>query len=463
MGIIVRGIKNAFRNGIRTLSIVSILALTIGMALVMLLALKTVDAKIASVKSSVGNTITVSPAGVRGFEGGGTLLTDQNATDIKSLVHVTTVVETLTDRLRNENSTADTNGPQGSSNSNSTTNLTASIEAGSFGNRQRSFENQSSNSTSTATPTFSMPISVTGVSDLSSSALSVSQFNVTSGEKFDPSSSDNVAMVGKDLATKNNLSVDSTFTAYGQTIKVAGIYDTGNTFTNGAIAMPIKTAQNLSGQTGQINTIIVTTDSIDNVSSVVAAIKDKLGTSVDVTSAQDASQSAIAPLQNIKTISLYSLIGALVAGAVIILLTMMMIVRERRREIGVLKAIGSSNLGVMSQFIAEALTLTLSGAVLGMIIGFLAANPILKVLVTNSESSTNAVGGPGGGGMAGAGQAMMRIGSGLGNNLRDIHAVLNYQVILYGLLVAIIIAIIGSAIPALIISKIRPAEVMRAE
>lgn len=463
MGVISRGIKNAFRNGIRTLSIVSILALTIGMALVMLLALKTVDAKIASVKSSVGNTITASPAGVRGFEGGGTLLTDQNATDIESLAHVTTVVKTLTDRLRNENTTSSGNFPGGNSSTNSTTNLTSSIEAGSFGNRQRSFENQSSSSDSTTAQTFSMPISVTGVSDLSSAALSVSQFDVTSGQKFDAASSENVAMVGKDLATKNNLSVDSTFTAYGKTIKVVGIYDTGNTFTNGAIVFPIKTVQTLSSQLGQINSIIVSTDSLDNVSTVATAIKDKLGNSVDVTSAQDSSQSAIAPLQNIKTISLYSLIGALVAGAVIILLTMMMIVRERRREIGVLKAIGSSNLGVMSQFIAEALTLTLSGAVLGMIIGFFAANPILKVLVNNSESSTNIVGIPGGGGMAGAGQAMMRIGGGLGNNLRDIQAVLNYQVILYGLVAAIIIAIIGSAIPALIISKIRPAEVMRAE
>ena len=98
-----------------------------------------------------------------------------------------------------------------------------------------------------------------------------------------------------------------------------------------------------------------------------------------------------------------------------------------------------------------------------MIIGFLAANPILKVLVTNSESSTNTVGAGGRGGFGGAGQAMMRIGNGFGNNLRDIHAVLNYQVILYGLAAAVVIAIIGSAIPALIISKIRPAEVMRAE
>jgi len=462
MGIITRGIKNAFRNGIRTLSIVLILALAIGMALVMLLALKTVDAKIASVKSSVGNTITVNPAGVRGFEGGGTLLTDQNATDVNSIAHVASVTETLSDRLRNENSSNTDNGPGGNSsnNSNSTTNLTSPINPGSFGNRQQQFsQNQSDNSAQS----FSMPISVTGVNQLTTAALGTNQFDVTTGDKIDPASSDNVAMVGKDLATKNNLSVGSTFTAYSQTIKVSGIYDAGNTFTNAGIIMPIKTIQNLSSQAGQINNIIVTTDSIDNVSVVTEAIKQKLGSAVDVTSAQDASQSAIAPLENIKTISTYSLFGALVAGAVIILLTMMMIVRERRREIGVLKAIGSSNLGVMGQFVAEALTLTLSGAIVGIIIGFFAANPILNVLLTNSETATRVSGSAGRGGFGGAGQALMRFGGGMSNSLRDIHAILNYQVILYGLAAAIIIAILGSAIPALIISKIRPAEVMRAE
>ena len=47
-----------------------------------------------------------------------------------------------------------------------------------------------------------------------------------------------------------------------------------------------------------------------------------------------------------------------VAGAIIIFLTMMMIVRERRREIGVLKAIGASNVNVVpGQTIANMATI----------------------------------------------------------------------------------------------------------
>jgi len=472
MGVISRGIKNAFRNTIRTVSITFILGLSIAMALIMLLALKTVQSKIDSVKSSIGNVVTVSPAGVRGFEGGGELLTDQNATDIAGISHVTSVIKTITDRVRttSTDSTSSINAAPDSADS-STTSLTSGIEAGSFGQRtqrqgQSQYSGETINKEGGQPQNFSMPMMFVGTSDLNSTAsLSVSQFNVTSGAKFDSNTSDNVAMIGTDLATKNNLSVGSTFKAYDIDITVVGIVDTGNKFTNGGtVIFPLGTLQTLSGQTGQINSMIVQTDSIDSLSGVSQAIKDRLGSDkVDVVSSQESANSAVAPLENIKTISLYSLIGALVAGSIIIFLTMIMIVRERRREIGVLKAIGSSNIKIMLQFVSESMVLTLLSSVLGMILGFIFSNPVLKVLVTNSESATKQADPVAGGG---GGRMMMRIGEmgqGAGNMLRDIHAVVGLDIILYGLLAAVAIAIIGSAIPSFFIAKVRPAEVMRAE
>ncbi len=461
MGTIVRGIKNAFRNGVRTVAIIVILTASISMALVMFMALKTVNGKIESVKSSVGNTITVSPAGIRGFEGGGDLITSANATAISKIDGVQGVIESLTDRLRNENSSSSDFGPNTNQNTNATTNLESSVEPGSFGQRQQSFENQSDSSGSQVAQQsqgFSMPITVTGVNKLNNDVLNVSEFNLTSGKNIDPTSSQNVAMVGKDLATKNNLIAGSTFTAYEKTITVAGIYDTGNTFTNASIILPIKTLQTLSDQSGQINSAVVEVNSIDNISSVSQSIKDKLGSSVDVVTSQDKLTQATESLQNIKTISLYSLIGALVAGAIIIFLVMIMIVRERRREIGVLKAIGASNLTITGQFVFESLTLTLISSILGIILGAILSNPILKVLVNNSQSTAENVGrgsGPGG---------MMRMGlERVGNTFGNLHAVVGIDILLYGLLAAVIIAVIGSAISSFLIAKVRPAEVMRTE
>ena len=261
-------------------------------------------------------------------------------------------------------------------------------------------------------------------------------------------------MVGASLASKNNLKVGSTFAAYNTTITVSGIYNAGNTFNNGGIIMPLATVQTLSDQSGDVTTVIVQVDSITNVNGTVTALQNKLGTSVaDVVSSQDSANQALAPLQNIKTISLYSLIGALVAGSVITFLVMLMIVRERRREIGVLKAIGASNNTIVGQFVTEALTLTLLGAMIGTILGIVLSNPILNILVSNSTQSPSSGGfGGGGGGFAARGGGAIRSFFGGGQQaIRTLHTVVSFDILLYGLAVAILIAVLGSAIPAWLI------------
>jgi putative ABC transport system permease protein len=155
---------------------------------------------------------------------------------------------------------------------------------------------------------------------------------------------------------------------------------------------------------------------------------------------------------------------------------MLMIVRERRREIGVLKAIGASNLRVIGQFMVEAVTLTILAAVVGILIGMVAADPITKTLVNNSTntstSQTAAVGGPGGGGFgirtgaATGAPSFVRRGQGLGrvsSNITNIHAVVSFSIVLYGIATALLIALVGSGIASWTIAKIRPAEVMRTE
>ena len=72
-----RGIRNAFRNAVRTISVVVILGLSIGLSLVMLTARHGVSDKVATTLSSIGNTVTIGPPGYA--VGGTTPLT--SATD----------------------------------------------------------------------------------------------------------------------------------------------------------------------------------------------------------------------------------------------------------------------------------------------------------------------------------------------------------------------------------------------
>ncbi len=454
MGVIKRGIRNAFRNMTRTFSIVLILGLSIGLALTMLIARQAVQARIDKVKSSTGNTVSISPAGMRGFEGSGSLLTTTQLAAVSSIDHVSKLVETLSDRL-----TKDTN-----------TSLEPSQEMGSFGQRQRSIEggqtppsNSGSSSTSVSSSSAQsapkMPIMLTGTNSLDTTALAVSQLTYTSGQGFDAASSDNVAIVGKSLASKNNLSVGSTFTVYDTTVKVVGIYDTGNDFSNNGLVMPLATVQKLTDQVGEVSAATVVVDSIDNLDSVKSAVTTTLGSDkADVTTSQEAASSIISQFDSIKNISVVSLVGALVTGATIILLTMMMIARERRREIGVLKAIGATDTRVISQFAVESLTLTGLASIVGLLIGVTMSGTVMNLLVTNSQSSATGFR-PG----SGMGRNMMALaGQGM-NTLRNIQTTVGWDIILYGIGAALLIAIVGSVIPAWFITKIRPAEVMRAE
>jgi putative ABC transport system permease protein len=426
----------------------------------MVIARGAVQKKIDTVKSSIGNTVSIAPAGVQGFEGGGEPLTTSQIDKIKNVAHISSISEMLQDRLTTNNSS-----------------LTSAIDAGSLGKRFNSnngehleiiappssgtVQKPDDNSNGTINKSFTPPITIIGTNNpaTTSEIANNGTLKITSGGLFKADSTENVAVVGKDLAKKNNLKVGSTFTAYDTTFKVVAIYDTGTTFANNSVAIPLSVLQKLSEQDGQISTAVVKVDNISNVTGVYNAIKSKLGDAADVTNNLSEADSTLAPLENIKTISMYSLIGSVVAGSVIILLTMIMIVRERRREIGVLKAIGASNVKVVGQFMAEAVTFTGLGAVIGVVLGVVGGSPITKVLVNNASSaSTNA--GP----MAmGGGPRVIRELGLSGQSLKDINAVVSWDILVYGLGAAVLIAIAGSAVAALLIAKVRPAEVMRAE
>ncbi len=470
MNMFSRGIRNAFRNTVRTGSIVVILGISIGLALAMLVARQAVTSKIETVKSSVGNTVTVAPAGARGFEGGGEPLTTEQAKKLAATAHVSRTIQSVTDRLTTDNTT-----------------LQSGIDAGSLGRRNaarsgvgfeqappsmpaggmRDMESSASSSTQgEITRTFTPPVTLIGTNDaMASLSANGETVSITSGQTFKSDDVDNVAVVGKAIAEKNNLSVGSTFTAYSTTIKVAGIYDSGTDFGNNQVVMPLSVVQKLSEQEGQLTSITLHVDSIDNIAAVSSSAKTIIGTSGDVTDSESQVASAVEPLENIQTISLYSLIGAVIAGAVIILLTMIMIVRERRREIGVVKAIGGSNLTIMGQFVIEAMTLTLLGAIVGIGFGVAAAAPITNALVSSS-TSVQTQAGPGASGMmpGGPGRMMGRGGSQtLRQSVENIQTNIGWDIIFYGIGAALIIAIIGSALASIFISKVRPAEVMRAE
>lgn len=458
MNVVSRGIKNALRSPMRSGAIVLMLAISIGLILSMLVARSSVNAKITEVKSSAGTSVTISPAGVHGFDGGGDPLTAAQITTIKDTAHVSSIVATLSDQL----TTSDTS-------------LTPSLELGLFGARQQRSSTDSTSSTDSnaaapadsssteTTTTRQAPTpktTVTGTTDQNSVSTDGSDLVLSSGSSIDGSSSDLVALVGTSLATKNSLKVGSTFTAYGKTITVKGIFKTGNTFADSGLIMPLATVQTLTDQSGAVNSVIAKVDSSDNVSSTVTTLKSSLGDKADITSQVEQAAASVSSLESISSLALAGVVGATIAGSVIVLLAMVMIVRERRREIGVIKAIGGSNVKVIGQFVSEALTLTIIGAIVGLSLGIVVSGPMTSSLVSNQSSTATTQAGPGAGGPG----RMFKGGmSQLSSNITQVTGSLTPQVFAAAVGITLIISIIGSAVPAWFIARIRPGEVLRTE
>ncbi|UKA51032.1 FtsX-like permease family protein [Arthrobacter sp. FW305-123] len=486
MSVLARSVGNAFRNKIRTAAVVAVLAVAIGLALAMLVANQAVGAKVQELNASVGTTLTVNPAGGQGFEGGGEPLTTAEAETAASVANVTSVVGTKALRLQTT-TTATTNsttsqqaGPgggfgPGGQQATVSTNLTAAVDAGTLGNR-----NNASGTTGTTTPqpARALPITATGIGaevDSTGKALSI-----TSGTGLgDYSAADAKALVGTSLAEKNSLTVGSTFTIQDKTFTVAGIFDAGTTFGNNAVYVTLPEAQTLAGTPDELSSMIVTVNSMENVEGTKTAVQDALGTDkADVTQGQRNLETAVSSLDSVKNISLIAFIAALATAGIIILLIMVMLVRERRREIGVLKAIGARNRTIGLQFVLESLVLVALGSVVGAVIASLASGGIASALISSNTTTTAATtqrggglagampnGAVPGGGMPGGGMGGGQGGpfGGASQLLTSVTASVSPGVLAAGIAAVFAVAIIGALVPALLTARIRPIEVLRGE
>jgi putative ABC transport system permease protein len=461
MSVIARGIKNTSRNWIRSGAVVFILAIGVGLSLSMLVANQAVNDKIAELKTNMGNTLIISPAGARGFEGGGEPLKNADAESVKNIAHVTSVDIVLPMMLQNQDS--DTLGFIRMKNGSGPikTSLQSAIDPGTLGGRSQ--QGSSLNASDETGRPVSLPIQGAGITD--NKNQSGTELKIIEGTKL--AGQENTAVVGKGIAEKNNLHIGSTFTVNDVTVKVVGIFDQGNKFENNGVFVPLVSAQKYTGLNDEVSSIVATVDSIDNLENAQNAIQEKLGKDkADVTSSQANVETAVSSLQSVKTVSVIGFVAALIAAGVITFLIMLVIVRERRREIGVLKAIGGSNRTIVSQFMVEGMVLVALGALVGTGFAVAASQPIASALVASSSSSSSQE--PTDGPMIrkGGGPRMMTFGGPLNettNLVKNVTTQIGITTLLYGLLAAFVIGIVGSALPAWLIAKIRPAEVMRGE
>jgi putative ABC transport system permease protein len=170
-------------------------------------------------------------------------------------------------------------------------------------------------------------------------------------------------------------------TIKGRKLKIIGIQEIkGKTlmFDQDALSwIPITTAIRLFG-TSNPGTIVVKADTSDSVLAEAKKIKDMLGKTLSSDEFSVITQSDILGFaQNITKILTYLLGGlagiSLLVGGIGIMNIMLVSVTERTREIGIRKAVGAKTRDIMMQFLVEAVTLSLLGGTLGVLLAVLGA------------------------------------------------------------------------------------------
>lgn len=417
MNAVSRGARNAFRSLIRTVAIVVILGVTIGLSFVMLVGHQGVEDKINATLASIGNTVTITPVAAAAGSANTNHLTSTQLSAVAQLPDVVKLDEALPGSLRSR-------GTASPSADASTTLL-----PGSAGE----------------------PVSFVGTNDPTvPSNIGASTLTIVAGHTSAATDISDDAMVSTTMAQMNHLKVGSAFRAYGVLFTVTAIFDSDTDNGNDTVIVPLATEQRLSHRDDQVLSAVATVDSLTNLSAATGAITAALGPAATVTSDIAQAGQALAPLQSVRSLSLYSLFGAVATAAVIILLVMVMTVRERKREVGTMKAIGGSNANIMGQFMAEALTFAIAGGTAGLLAGALGASSITSSLVGSGNGSSSP-GSP----LAGQSPAL--------RHLSQVHATATAPEILIGLAGILLIAAFGSAVASYLIGRIQPAEVLRSE
>jgi ABC-type antimicrobial peptide transport system permease subunit len=312
-----------------------------------------------------------------------------------------------------------------------------------------------------------------------------------------------VVVIEKNLASQNSLKVGDTIEAQisGASgansyidLKVIGIYETveaqsGSSSSSSSSSSaqnfnpagsefyaPLSVVQKLNATPGYVQLGSYYYGSVDDTAALkVTFKKDTVGTSSKYQFATDLSdyQTIADPLLKAKNTSMIGLAGALGACAVIILLAMVIIVSGRIRELGILKAIGSTDRQVIGQFAFEILCICLVAIILAMgataLIGQSLGNWILPKTTAKTSTSTQAQTQGGPGGAPGAQNKLYKEGgrftqaTSTQKQAAKLNVVYRGSLFLYAILILVGLSLVGMAIPLVWIIRLRPARVLSME
>jgi putative ABC transport system permease protein len=207
---------------------------------------------------------------------------------------------------------------------------------------------------------------------------------ITLGGFFDPDPNNQTVVLGQNIARElfdDSAPLGQSLTYRGQQFIVTGVFGSfaSGPFSlsanfNDAIFLPYSTAQTLNGGGLAVYQILAKADAKQDVSTLAAAIDKRLTRSHGgaqqntVLTPKDTATGADEVLHLLTLLIVGVAAIALLVGGVGIMNVMLVSVTERMHEIGIRKAIGATNRQIARQFMVEALMLSTTGAILGVVL-----------------------------------------------------------------------------------------------
>jgi ABC-type lipoprotein release transport system permease subunit len=226
-------------------------------------------------------------------------------------------------------------------------------------------------------PEGAFAVKIVGLEPEAELAVSLPAQNITAGRYLQTGDLDNV-VVGKGLAEAMGLNVGDRLTLVGRathsqmrqrTMTIVGVYDIGMaSIERGTVYMSLAEAQDLYGLTGQVTEVAVYLQLLGQEDAVAAALKPQLQGAEVASWRTSFPELATAVSAKSGVMNVFSVIILMISGIGILNL-LLMAVYERRREIGLLGALGMKPRQISWLFLLEGAMLGLVGVAAGVVLG----------------------------------------------------------------------------------------------
>ena len=164
------------------------------------------------------------------------------------------------------------------------------------------------------------------------------------------------------------------------TLTIVGIYASGYVFGDMQLFMPLDTFREAYGVREGISWLFVRAASADHLPAIEHELRALVGNVADIIAPTSVAEFQTTTTRAVQRLSTTGIALAAALTVIVIFFVMLLVVRERAWEIGTFKALGASDSGIVTGFLAEAVLLCAIGAITAVVLFVLWGGPLARLI-----------------------------------------------------------------------------------